>query len=267
LRKAQEYLEQNRYIITSLELSALDLSLIDDDIDSYSIGDTVRVLSKPHGVDEYFQLTDRSENLLNPAESTITLGKDLRTLTDADVAGDRESRSDLHRVRHEIKADYQANIAAAIAQTELLLTSLIEQTSESIRLEISEKYTTNEQLTSAISTSLTQLADSFNFTFSELRAVVDDNNAAANERFEEINSYITFKDGSIKLGRSDSAVTLTVENDMIVFSKNGQRFGWWDGVDFHTGNIVVEVNERAQLGNFAFVPRSNGSLMFLKVGG
>ena len=73
-------------------------------------------------------------------------------------------------------------------------------------------------------------------------------------------------DGSIVLGASDSAITLTVENDMIVFKRNGEQFGWWDGVDFHTGNIVVELNERAQFGNFAFVPRSDGSLSFLKVG-
>lgn len=44
-------------------------------------------------------------------------------------------------------------------------------------------------------------------------------------------------------------------------------FGSWDGNDFYTGNIVVKLNERAQLGNFAFVPRSDGSLSFLKVGG
>ena len=54
---------------------------------------------------------------------------------------------------------------------------------------------------------------------------------------------------------------------MIQFTKNGTPIGWWDGNDFHTGNIVVEVNERAQFGNFAFLPRSDGSLMLLKVGG
>ena len=62
-------------------------------------------------------------------------------------------------------------------------------------------------------------------------------------------------------------MNVLLDNDMIRFTKNGQEFGWWDGVDFHTGNIVVEVNERAQFGNFAFIPRSNGSLDFLKVGG
>lgn len=267
LRKAQQYLEEHRYIISSLELSALDLSLLDKSIDSYQVGDTIRVLSRPHGVDEAFQLTERTEDLLNPEGSTITLGKDVKNLTDADVAGDQNSRSELQQVRHDIKADYTLNIAAAVERTQQLLSTLIEQTSESIRLEVSETYTTNDQLEASISTSMTQLADSFNFTFSELRAVVDNNDAEANEKFTEIYKYITFEDGSIKLGASDSAVTLTVENDMIVFRKNGQQLGWWDGVDFHTGNIVIEVNERAQFGNFAYVPRSNGSLSLLKVGG
>lgn len=267
LRKAQQYLEENRYIITSLTLSALDLSLMDKDIDGYQVGDTVQVLSKPHGVDEAFQLTERTENLLDPAASTITLGKDVKTLTDADVAGDQVGRSELHQVRHEIKTDYTLNIAEAIQSTEKYLSSLIEQTSEGIKLEVSSTYITTGQLEESISTRLTQLADRFDITFSNLRAYVDGNDAEADAQFEEIHRWITFEDGAIKLGASDSAVTLTVENDAIVFKKDGAQLGWWDGVDFHTGNIVIDVTERAQFGNFAFIPRSNGSLSLLKVGG
>jgi hypothetical protein len=114
---------------------------------------------------------------------------------------------------------------------------------------------------------MTQLKDQFLFEFETLRATMDTNDAEAREQLTEIYKYISFENGDIKLGASDSAITLTLENDKIVFKKNGAQFGWWDGVDFHTGNIVVEVNERAQFGNFAFVPRSNGSLSFLKVGG
>ena len=266
LRKAQQYLDEHRYVITSLQLTALDLSYLDKTIDSYQVGDTIQVLSTPHGVNDRFQLTERVENLLSPAESRITLGKNVSTLTDADVAGDEQNRGELHKVRHEIRADYTLNIAAAVQETERVLSSLIEQTSEAIKLEVSQTYITNDQMESSISTRMTQLADSFNFTFNELRKVVDENDADANARFTEISSYITFENGVIKLGASDSAVTLTLENDMIVFRKNGQQFGWWDGVDFHTGNIVIEVNERAQFGAFAFVPRTNGSLSFLKVG-
>lgn len=267
LRKAQQWLAQNRYIVTSLELTALDLSYLDKSITSYRVGDNIRVLSKPHGVNEVFQLTEQTENLLNPAESLIKLGKDIHTLTDADVAGDADNLNTLHTVGREIKSEFQHNTAAIIRETETALLTMIRQTSEQIRLEVAETYTTNEKLDERISTSFTQLSDSFSFEFNELRRIVDENDAAAQNRFTEIYKWIRFEDGAIKLGSSDSNITLTIENDKIVFMKNGDQFGWWDGDDFHTGNIVVEVNERAQFGNFAWVPRSDGSLSLLKVGG
>ena len=85
----------------------------------------------------------------------------------------------------------------------------------------------------------------------------------------DFRKYIRFLgESALVIGSGDSAITLEIDNETgIVFKKNGVQFGFWDGVDFHTGNIVVNVNERAQLGNFAFVPRSDGSLSFLKVGG
>jgi hypothetical protein len=267
LRKAQEWLEANRYVITSLRLSALDLSYIDKDIDTYQVGDTIRVKSLPHRVDEDFLLTERTEDMLNPANSLITMGKELSTLTGADVAGDRQNQAGLQKVTSQITADYQLNVTNVIAEAEKSLISLIEQTSETIIAEVSQTYATNDQVTEAVSTSMTQLADQFLFEFESLKSTLDGNDAEARAQFEEIYKYISFENGDIKLGASDSAITLTLENDMIVFRKNGVQFGWWDGVDFHTGNIVVEVNERAQFGNFAFVPRSNGSLSFLKIGG
>lgn len=267
LRKAQEWLATNRYIVTSLHLTALDLSYLDKSIDSFRVGDSIRVKSAPHGVDENFLLTERTEDLLNPANSGITLGKEIRTLTGADVAGDNKSLSELQKVTRHITADYLLNIANVVEETEKTMASLIEQTSETIKLEIAQQYATNDQVTEAVSTALSVLQDEVLIEFESLKATVDENDAEARAQLTEIYKYISFKDGAIKLGASDSAITLTIENDMIVFRKNGVQFGWWDGVDFHTGNIVVEVNERAQFGNFAFVPRSNGSLSFLKIGG
>ena len=214
-----------------------------------------------------YTLIELTEDMMNPGGGKISLGKDVRTLTGADVAGDAQTRGEIHKTTQEIKADYRLNITQAVQATEQTLSSLISQTREAIRSEVSQTYATNEQLQEAVSTSMTQLADQFLFEFTTLKALVDENDAEARVQLAEIYKYISFKDGDITLGASDSAITLTIENDMIVFKRNGVQFGWWDGVDFHTGNIVVEVNERAQFGNFAFIPRSNGSLSFLKVGG
>jgi hypothetical protein len=63
---------------------------------------------------------------------------------------------------------------------------------------------------------------------------------------------------------------LTLDNDIIIFKKNGQEFGWWDGVNFHTGNIFVDVDEIAQFGNYGFVPYEDNEtdgLDLVRVGG
>ena len=265
-RKAEADLAASRNLITSLTLTAVDLSVIDKDIDAFQEGDLIQVRSKPHGLDDKFLLTDRNVDLLDKGGSNITLGKEQSTLTGLHTAGSKASLDELRTTERNIKADYKLNIAEAIAAAELTLTSLIEQTSESIKLEVSETYATNGQIDEAIATSMTQLSDSFTFTFNELRTVVDENDASMREHIVEQESYIRMKDGNIVLGKAaENAMELTLENDLIVFKKNGATFGWWDGVDFHTGNIVVEVAERAQFGNFAAVPRKKGNLSWLKV--
>jgi hypothetical protein len=83
---------------------------------------------------------------------------------------------------------------------------------------------------------------------------------------ETISKYFEFGLDGLTIRAGENAMELSLDNDMVIFKKNGQQFGWWDGVDFHTGNIVIGVTERAQFGSFAFIPRENG-LSFLEVGG
>ena len=265
LQKAQAYLATSKNLVTSLTLTAVDLAVIDKTLDTFKVGDLIRVRSGPHKLDDDFLLTDRTVDLLNKGSGTITLGKEMKTLTGLSVAGDKAGLEELRTTERNIQTDYTLNIAAAIARAEQTMTSLIEQTSEAIKTEVSETYATNGEVDEAVSTSMTQLSDSFTFTFNELKAVVDENDAAAREHIIEQEKYIRFKDGIITLGEADNAMTLQLENDLVVFKRNGATFGWWDGVDFHTGNIVIDVTERAQIGNFAAVPRKNGHLSWLKV--
>ena len=84
-------------------------------------------------------------------------------------------------------------------------------------------------------------------------------------RFQELRKYIRFGDNGIEIGAGENALKLVLDNNVIYFEQNGVQKSWWDGNDFHIGNIKVDVSKRAQFGNFAFIPRSDGSLMFLKV--
>lgn len=116
-KKAAAYLEANKVLITSLELTALDLSYLDKNIDSFSVGDFIRVKSLPHHLDEDFQLTQLTEDLLHPAQSRITLGKDVESLTRADAVGAFNNRNELNSVQVQVN---QAQDLSGYATTEAL---------------------------------------------------------------------------------------------------------------------------------------------------
>jgi len=263
LAKAQQYLATSKLMITSLELSAVDLSDMDKSIDTFQVGDNIQVRSLPHGVNELFQLTERTYDLLNPEGGKVTLGKNIATLTGADAAGDKQSASNLQRVEQSIRANFAIDNAAAIEELRQTMTSLIQQTTEEIRLEVSEQYTTNGDLTSQVETIMTQLSDSFEFQFNEIQATVDANDAEARTQFETIRTYIRFEDGNIILGEVGNELTLRIENDRISFLDAGAEVAYLSNqrlyvTDAHFLNSL-------RVGSFAWVPRANGNLSLMKV--
>lgn len=263
LTKAQQYLDDSKLMVTTLELTALDLSDMDKDIDSFQVGDDIRVRSVPHGVDSLFQLTERSYDLLDPANGKVTLGKTLATLSGSSAASDQQSASELQRVEQSIKTTATITNGAAIEEMRATLTSLISQSMEDIRLEVSEAYATNGDVDSKISTSLIQLSDSFEFLFSEMQAVVDANDAEARTRFETIQKYIRFEDGSIVLGEAGNELTLRIENDRIIFLDGGAEVAYLSNNRLYVtdGQFLNSL----RIGAFEFTPRANGNLSLTKV--
>lgn len=264
LAKAQQYLAANRNIITALELSAVDLSVIDQYIDTMEVGDLIRVRSKPHNVDEDFLLEERTTDLLNPANDKVTLGKQKTTLTGQDALGDYKSRSELKNVEKNITANYNLNVAAAVQETKATLSSIIQQTSEAIHLEISEQYATNDEVQSSIATSMTQLSDSFTFLFESLQAVVDENDADARTRFETIQNYIRFEDGNIILGQSGNELILRIENDRISFLDGGAEVAYFSNQQLYVldGHFLHSL----RVGSLAILPRENGNTSIVRLG-
>lgn len=264
LAAAQKWLATHKLVTTSLELTALDLSDLDKSIDSFQEGDLVRVRSKPHGIDADFLLHERTYNFLQSEDGKVVLGQDLATLTGSDAAGDRQTLNELNRVNRQTRADYQLGIAAAVQAVETTLSSLIEQTAEAIKLEVSETYATAEGVESAISTRMTQLSDSFLFEFETLTQLVNENDAYSREQFAETYKYIRFIDGDIVLGEEGNAITLRLENDRIVFLDGGAEVAYINNKQLYITD--AHFLHSLRLGPFAFMPRDNGNLSLVKVG-
>jgi phage minor structural protein len=264
LRKAQDYLAHSKLVITSLELTAVDLSALDKDIDAFMEGDLITVTSKPHGVDEDFLLYERTYDLLNPANDKVVLGKEQTSLTGSDAAGDRYFQSDLLNIRHEIRADYLLNTSAAIQAAERLFKALIEETSKAIRTEVSESYTTGDKLVEYVGTQMTQLKNSFEFTFTEIKKTVDGNDKFAREQLQKVEKYIRFIDGDIILGETGNPLILKIENERIAFLQDGTEVAYITDRQLYITD--AHFLHSLRLGNFAFMPRANGNLSLVKVG-
>lgn len=263
LAKGKKYLATSKMAITALDLSAADLSALGTDIESYRVGDAVPVRSAPHSVDDDFLLQQRAYNLLSPAQDRVQLGMSRATLTGADAAGDRDNLDELHRTEHQIRADYTLNIGQAIESTLTTLATLIQQTSESIMLQVSETYATNDAVQSQISTTLTQLADSFNFEFEALRAIVDANDASNREQFETIRKYIRFVEGDIVLGEEGNALTLRIMNDRISFLDDGAEVAYFSNKHLYVTD--AHFLRSLRVGQFAWLPRANNNLSLVRV--
>ena len=103
--------------------------------------------------------------------------------------------------------------------------------------------------------------------FETINKAISDVDGNAQSNYNRILKYIRFIDGNIVLGQEGNDMTLTISNNRVSFKQNGVEVAYMSDNNLYIGNAVIKAGGQLQLGNFAFVPRDDGSLSFLKVGG
>lgn len=91
-QQAQSVLNSAIEMATTITISAVDLHLIDVNTDAIQLGDWVRVISPPHGIDSDFLCSKIVINLQNPDQSQYTFGLAFDALTDKQVATNKQTR-------------------------------------------------------------------------------------------------------------------------------------------------------------------------------
>ena len=154
----------------------------------------------------------------------------------------------------------------AIQEADRRSNSAIQQTNDSIRSWVGEEYylkTETDEMVAALSTQITQTADSIQFDFQTLQQNVDNLSDGTDAQFEEIRKYIRFVDGNIVLGEEGNELTLNIAHDRISFLQSGTEVAYFSNQRLYVTD--GEFMNSLQLGNFAFLPRANGNLSFKKV--
>jgi hypothetical protein len=172
-------------------------------------------------------------------------------------------RESVDSVESELRDEITQNVTAITRNTEQIVMSALESYSKTSDLEEFEK---------TVESKLLQMAEqiSLNFTSASERITnVDGDIQTVKEYLEK--HFVFGVDGlTIKAGEGEDTMELLLDNDVIRFIRNGREFGWWDGINFHTGNIFIGMDEVAQFGNYGFVPYEDSEsdgLDLVRVGG
>ena len=178
-------------------------------------------------------------------------------------------RKTVNEVKLQVDHNKQeiSSMATKVEETITSTTNMI-QTSEENTFTALKEYVKTEELDEykeVVSTQFKQTSEDFSFLFNDVTEKVNDLSNETNEQFQEIQKYIRFVDGNIVLGETGNELTLKIQNNRISFLQNELEVAY-----FSDNKLYVKDGEfinSLQLGNFAFLPRTNGNLSFKKIGG
>lgn len=260
-QKALETLQEMVKTVDTIEMTAADLSQMDQSFDDFRMGQYVFVDSLPHGMDgEKFLVTKITLNLSDPSQNKLTFGRVKSSFTE-ETNKDHQTIGELVNRTEVIESDYVTNDAVTSITEDVY--SRIDQTAESIMSEVGSTYVTSEGFEEELNTRLTQTEEGWEMTFDQFRQWVETENGETQTAFEELRKYIRFLDGNIILGDRNNDLQCIITNTKISFTQNGTEVAYISNNKLYITS--AEVLDRFTVGNpssgyFDWIPRANGNL-------
>ena len=261
LRKAVTYLAGTAIKLTNtIDIKAVDLHFTDEEIQSFRIYKYVNVKSEPHNHQDKYKLTKLEIDLMNPQNTSIVLGDSQRSLIDSNVGENNTIKDRVEKVEQNyVKNETLVNEAAE-------LQSLINQTMTEILMNVSESYSSKssvEELNQKISTTFKQTSEEISFMFSTLSEKITNENGELVRELDELHKYVRIVDGEIHLGEINNPLLTKVKNGRFAIELNNVEVAYLSDNKLYITD--AEILTSIIIGNFAFKPRKNGNLSFLKV--
>lgn len=116
--KGEAYLQDCINLVNTIELTAVDMSMMDVDAEKIKLGDWIRVISAPHGLNRLFLVSKMDLDLANPGNNKITLGSTFQTLTESN----NKSKNDISARIEQIARSTNTRINQAVEHATQLIT-------------------------------------------------------------------------------------------------------------------------------------------------
>lgn len=258
LRKGSERLAAMCMPSITLTMSAVDLHLVDVSVERIKVGDSIRVISQPHKIDEYMLLQKLELDFQHPENSQVTLGTVRKTLDQAMQQGQKQPWEDILKAQQSLRESISSvNTVVQECYSE------ISKTAKEIKSSVSTQYLSKSELETIqrdFQTSITQNSSEIRMDFTAITNDIS-NTVSSNQALLE--EYIRFKGALIEMGRVGNAFTSELSNEMLAFKENGQIIAYISNQSLVITN--AEIRNKLSLGTeergwFDFIPRATGNL-------
>lgn len=116
LRAGRDWLDNQKVALYQYEIDAVDLSLIELDIDNFEVGNSHPVINPVMNIDERLRIVGKTTDINNPQESSLKVGDKFKTLDEYQVDANRSAqkvfeleeiaeiqRKRIYEIRNEVK--------------------------------------------------------------------------------------------------------------------------------------------------------------------
>ena len=268
--KAKNFMKNENRLELSHTVTALDLKEAGYDIDSLNCGDSYPVKNNLIGLNETLRVIKKSFDINTPYKGSLTFGDKRATLSSIQKDTNKRIEENLGQIRQEVQ-NVSNNSSMMASQVTSFGSKLVETVEKKLEERYKDVVTTKdlEKLEERISYKTEETAEGLKQTFTtQVKETQTTLEGDVSSRFERLESYIRYfsEDGTayIELGEEYSDLKLRLANKKIYFSENGIEFAYMSKSQLFITDVTVL--KRLIIGKFAFVPRENGNLSFIKVG-
>lgn len=261
LAKGYEELTDRIYNTLVISLNIFDRSFIDKTMAAFKLGASVIANSPKHGLQHKQMMISKMQiSLVDVSKSKIEIGVTKKSLT-ADIA---DTNSKFDTKVETIVSDYVKNEEITVIRPQINeVKSLIEQTADSIRSQVSTEYmkvAEKEEIYNYISSQILQESDKITISFTD-RVTNVENQVVTNQ--QELEKYIRFSAEGIELGDELSPFKTKITNTRISFFQSGQEVAYISNNKLYITQALFM--QKSTIGNevsgyYTWVIRSNGNM-------
>lgn len=239
-------------LLTNLSINACDLHCDEKTINSFRVGRNTLFKSAVHGYDQAFPLLELSIDIMDPANTSITLGSTVKSLIDLNKEQAQSAENKVQGVTNQIKEN-----ATEITQTKQSIleqhTSIINDCQSIIltALQSYEETSDANAFKETVMSQLEMLANQLELKFTTVTNAVENVNGDLQSKYNEITKYFRFSSDGLWIGESGNEVLLNLDNDVIKFVKNNLPQLYIDEGGVHASQITL--SNRIRIGNAEWV--------------